>query len=251
MAVPTAVILLLCLFTTPYPRVNAFHIATPPLVDPRLCVIGNGERKKRVTVLDNRALPPRWCKRNLLKMASPMIEEDLNGNASPTDDDDDGGLYPRRETKNTIPSSQDSIKSETVSSTTKLNTSSRRRRQQLPTNWLGEKNYILFTAVLIGLFTGINIALFKTAVEFVREVLYGDGINLQLVSPYLWNSGEEEIRTLSLRLSEVLPISVIPAVGGLIVGLLFRFGGDMPPGLRDAVREGMTKCFISDSALPG
>jgi hypothetical protein len=44
-------------------------------------------------------------------------------------------------------------------------------------------------------------------------------------------------------LSEVLPISVIPAVGGLIVGLLLRFGGDMPPGLRDAVREGMNVSF--------
>lgn len=66
---------------------------------------------------------------------------------------------------------------------------------------------------------------------------------MHLISPYLWNSGfsggEDEIRTISLRLSEVLPISVIPAVGGLIVGLLLRFGGDMPPGLRDAVREGM------------
>lgn len=238
-----AAILHLCLFATSCPRVNAFHnniIVTPPLFYPRVCMIGNGERK-RVTGLNNRALLPR-CKCTQLKMASPMIEEDLKGNAPPADDD--CGQYPTRET-NTSPSSKDPIEPDTVSFTTKGSTSSRRRRQ-LPTNWLGEKNYILFTAVLIGLFTGINIALFKTAVEFVREVLYGDGINLQLVSPYLWNSGREEIRTLSLRLSEVLPISVIPAVGGLIVGLLLRFGGDMPPGLRDAVREGMIECFIPD-----
>jgi len=185
----------------------------------------------------------------MMRMASPMLQEDMNGDASLTDDEQ----YPNRDTVESPTSSQATITSDNKPSTTttKLKSSSR-RRQPLPTNWLGEKNYILFTAVLIGLFTGINIAVFKTAVEFVREVLYGDGINLQLISPYLWGGGGggggsgdggEEIRTLSLRLSEVLPISVIPAVGGLIVGFLLRFGGDMPPGLRDAVREGMNVSF--------
>ena len=161
-------------------------------------------------------------------MASPVIQENLNGDAPSTDGD-------RNLEGGTVKGSQ---------SPTKIKISSR----QLPSNWLGEKNYILFTAVLIGLFTGINIAVFKTAVEFVREVLYGDGINLQLISPYLWNSGEDGIRTISIRFSEVLPISVIPAVGGLFVGILLRFGGDMPPGLRDAVREGMTYCQLFNFA---
>ena len=112
--------------------------------------------------------------------------------------------------------------------------------RQLPTNWLGEKSYILFTAVLIGLCTGINIALFKSAIEFVREVFYGDGIELQArLSPYLYTSmGGMEILTYTLRFSEILPLSAIPAVGGLIVGILLRMGnGDMPPGLRDVVKE--------------
>lgn len=177
-----------------------------------------------------------------MRMASPMLQEDMNGDAPLTDDE------PNRDTVESPSSSRATIPSDNkvLSVATKLKSSSRQRqRQPLPSNWLGEKNYILFTAVLIGLFTGINIAVFKTAVEFVREVLYGDGLNLQLISPYLWGGGDggEEIRTLSLRLSEVLPISVIPAVGGLIVGLLLRFGGDMPPGLRDAVREGMNVSF--------
>lgn len=111
-------------------------------------------------------------------------------------------------------------------------------RQLLPTNWLGEKSYILFTAVLIGLCTGINIALFKSAIEFVREVLYGDGIELQVLSPYLFTNGGKEILTYTLTFSEILPLSAIPAVGGLIVGILLRMGdGDMPPGLRDVVKE--------------
>jgi len=125
---------------------------------------------------------------NMMRMASPMLQEDMNGDASLTDDEQ----YPNGDTVESPTSSQSqaTITSDNKlsSTTTKLKSSSR-RRQPLPTNWLGEKNYILFTAVLIGLFTGINIAVFKTAVEFVREVLYGDGINLQLISPYLWGGG--------------------------------------------------------------
>ncbi|KAL7445760.1 hypothetical protein ACHAXH_008021 [Discostella pseudostelligera] len=184
-----------------------------------------------------------------MRMASPMLQEDMNGDAPLTDDE------PNRDTVESPSSSRATIPSDNkvLSVATKLKSSSRQRqRQPLPSNWLGEKNYILFTAVLIGLFTGINIAVFKTAVEFVREVLYGDGLNLQLISPYLWGGGDggEEIRTLSLRLSEVLPISVIPAVGGLIVGLLLRFGGDMPPGLRDAVREVDLDSIRASNATP-
>ena len=43
----------------------------------------------------------------------------------------------------------------------------------------------------------------------------------------------------SVKASEILPLSAIPVVGGVIVSALLRFGGDMPPGLRDTVREGM------------
>lgn len=115
--------------------------------------------------------------------------------------------------------------------------------RQLPANWLGEKTYILFTAILIGLFTGTNIAVFKTAVEFVREVLYGDGIKLPLINQMLWQSGGKDILTNYIKLSELLPLSTIPVVGGLLVGMLLRFGGEMPPGLRDTVKEGMCFCL--------
>jgi hypothetical protein len=224
-------------------RVNAFQTSYfdqrygfPSFFLSRGCIIGSGKRNSASLSQPTRQISAHY---NCMRMASPMIEENLNGDAPLTNVDQ----YPREETE------ADEVSSSTTTTTRKLKTSSR-RRQQLPTNWLGEKNYILFTAVLIGLFTGINIAVFKTAVEFVREVLYGDGINVHLISPYLWNSGVsggvDEIRTVSLRLSEVLPISVIPAVGGLIVGLLLRFGGDMPPGLRDAVREGM-KTFSAEA----
>ncbi len=233
------IVVAVCLVVAPCPRVDAFQIF--------MCDQGYGfpsslssgyimKSGRKRCALDG--MPPKY---KTMRMASPMVEKDLNGDAPHSED----GQYPRGESGER-PSSRNSITaSDDVSSnTTKLITSSR-RQQHLPINWLGEKNYILFTAVLIGVFTGINIAAFKTAVEFVREVLYGDGVSLQLVSPYIWNSGGvggggEEFRTLSLRPSEVLPISVIPAVGGLIVGLLLRFSGDMPPGLRDAVREGMT-----------
>ena len=107
--------------------------------------------------------------------------------------------------------------------------------QPLPTNWLGEKAYILSTAALIGLATGTNIAVFKTAVEFVREALYGDGIKLPLL---LGSLGGDEVMEFSLTLSEIIPLALIPAVGGLMVGALLRFGGEMPPGLRDTVKEG-------------
>jgi H+/Cl- antiporter ClcA len=135
-------------------------------------------------------------------------------------------------------SSSSSSSSKTTINSNVSSTSSNSNRQLLPTNWLGEKSYILFTSILIGLFTGLNIALFKSAIEFVREVLYGDGIELQVLSPYLFTNGGKEILTYTLTFSEILPLSAIPAVGGLIVGILLRLGdGDMPPGLRDAVKE--------------
>jgi len=45
------------------------------------------------------------------------------------------------------------------------------------------------------------------------------------------------ITTFSIRLSELLPLWATPVLGGLVVGALLRFGGEMPPGLRDTVKE--------------
>mmetsp|Transcript_217 Transcript_217/g.551 ORF Transcript_217/g.551 Transcript_217/m.551 type:complete len:651 (-) Transcript_217:136-2088(-) len=94
--------------------------------------------------------------------------------------------------------------------------------RQLPNNWLGEKTYILFSAVLIGLCTGLNISLFKEAVEFVRSALYGDGSSLP-----------ESFRPIL----EMLPLSAIPVLGAIAVGVILRVGGEFPPGLRDTVKE--------------
>ena len=176
-----------------------------------------------------------WCAltsygrkpRKNMRMKSPSVQEDKNGDALSTDNEN--------VTEENVPSLA-SVPHDASASTSGITT--RKSSRQLPTNWLGEKNYILFTAVLIGLFTGTNIAVFKSAVEFLREVLYGDGIKLQVLSPYLYKSGGEEILTFSMRFSEIIPLSAIPALGGLFVGMLLRFGGDMPPGLRDAVKEG-------------
>lgn len=104
----------------------------------------------------------------------------------------------------------------------------------LPTNWLGERGYILSTAALIGLATGTNIAVFKKAVECVREIMYGDGIEI----PIWLHSAAVDGEHYFLKFSETIPFPLAPAVGGLIVGILLKLGGDMPPGLRDTVTEG-------------
>ncbi|KAL7482673.1 hypothetical protein ACHAW6_008332 [Cyclotella cf. meneghiniana] len=103
----------------------------------------------------------------------------------------------------------------------------------LPTNWLGERGYILSTAALIGLATGTNIAVFKKAVECVREIMYGDGIEI----PTWLHSAAVDGEHYFLKFSETIPFPLAPAVGGLIVGILLKLGGDMPPGLRDTVTE--------------
>ena len=58
------------------------------------------------------------------------------------------------ETTNTVEKEKIST---TASSTSTSGITAARSSRQLPNNWLGEKTYILFTAVLIGLFTGTNI----------------------------------------------------------------------------------------------
>jgi len=183
-----------------------------------------------------------------LQMKPPLIqEEELNGDATSNADE----KQPSIETEvvvTTVVDKEQLSKSTASTSTSGITASTSSR--QLPTNWLGEKTYILFTATLIGLFTGTNIAIFKTVVEFVRRLFYsyqssssftydrtflplgeGSGEGLQL--PLL------EIQTFSMRLAEVLPLWAIPVLGGVAVGAILRFGGDMPPGLRDTVKEGM------------
>ena len=123
-------------------------------------------------------------------------------------------------------------------------------KRQLPSNWLGEKLYILSTAALIGILTGTNIAVFKTAVELVREALYGDGILLPFLNPSLWNElKSEDILTFTLRISEILPLWLIPTVGGVLVGVLLTLG-DIPPGLRDTVKEVDLDSMRATNATP-
>jgi len=155
-----------------------------------------------------------------------LVEEEV---ARDFDVDDDGDLTP-------------------VATSVVITPSSTKR--QLPSNWLGEKLYILSTAALIGIFTGTNIAVFKTAVELVREALYGDGIILPFINPSLWDELRgEEILIFTLRISEILPIWLIPAIGGILVGLLLKFG-EMPPGLRDTVKEVDLDSMRATNATP-
>jgi hypothetical protein len=124
-------------------------------------------------------------------------------------------------------------------------------KRTLPSNWLGEKAYILSTAALIGLTTGTNIAVFKKAVEFVREILYGDGIELPPRIYELFNGAEAAFSDEHvLRLSEIIPVALAPAVGGLLVGVLLKVGGDLPPGLRDTVTEGKSTAWVSYVLFP-
>jgi hypothetical protein len=152
-----------------------------------------------------------------LAMMPPVTQEEVDVNNESTNGDDDDIM-----SSSAIPVE---ISSPPIS------------RRKLPSNWLGEKLYILSTAALIGLLTGSNIACFKTAVEFVREALYGDGVELLRGSDIL------------LRISEMLPLWLIPAVGGILVGLLLSIG-DMPPGLRDTVKEVDLDSIRATNATP-
>lgn len=153
-----------------------------------------------------------------LAMTPPVTQEVVDVNCESTNGDDDDIM-----TASAIP--------------VVIQSSPPITRRQLPSNWLGEKLYILSTAALIGLLTGSNIACFKTAVEFVREALYGDGVELLKGSDILF------------RISEMLPLWLIPAVGGVLVGLLLTIG-DMPPGLRDTVKEVDLDSIRASNATP-
>ena len=91
-----------------------------------------------------------------LEMAPPLIQEDLNGDTIIEGNSEQVPFTP-----------DDGVVVSDASTSTSGFTAAKSSRQ-LPANWFGEKSYILFTATLIGLFTGTNIALFKTSVELVR-----------------------------------------------------------------------------------
>ncbi len=169
--------------------------------------------------------------RLVLQMVSPPIKEDVNGDTNKSYKDVDN-----------LDVTNDPLGKESVSSSAKaasLQPLASPNKRTLPRNWLGEKGYVLSTAALIGLATGTNIAVFKKAVELVREILYGDGIELPAWIDELYiGAGSAFSEEHFLKLSEIIPVALAPAVGGLLVGVLLKVGGDMPPGLRDTVTEG-------------
>eukprot|EP00986_Skeletonema_menzelii_P007860 scaffold3122_cov207-Skeletonema_menzelii.AAC.9 len=175
-----------------------------------------------------------------LAMAPPVAQEELNGGSIIKVTPSEEAVVPDLVVEAELP----------IMATSIILTPSATNRQ-LPSNWLGEKLYILSTAALIGILTGTNIAVFKTAVELVREALYGDGIILPFLNPTLWNELKgEEILTITLRTSETIPIWLIPAFGGILVGLLLKIG-EMPPGLRDTVKEvDLDSMIATNATLP-
>lgn len=167
--------------------------------------------------------------RTVLQMITPQIK-DVNGG---TEKIINGSF--ELEVDLTTASLEDAA---AATSTDRLASQGINAKRTLPSNWLGEKGYILSTAALIGLTTGTNIAVFKKAVECVREILYGDGIEIPSWIYELFG-GAAYADEHFLRLSETIPVALAPAVGGLLVGILLKVGGDLPPGLRDTVTEGM------------
>ncbi|KAK1749056.1 CLC voltage-gated chloride channel [Skeletonema marinoi] len=173
-------------------------------------------------------------------MVPPVTQEELNGGSITRDTPSVEDVAPDLDIEADLAPIPITFVASTPSST----------KRQLPSNWLGEKLYVLSTAALIGILTGTNIAVFKTAVELVREALYGDGVILPFLNPALWNELKgEDILTITLRISETIPIWLIPAFGGILVGLLLTIG-DMPPGLRDTVKEVDLDSMRATNATP-
>lgn len=77
------------------------------------------------------------------------------------------------------------------------------------------ESYVLAQAAAIGVSSGLVVALFKLSVEFVRNFMYG--------APLL--TGQP-----------LIVLALIPAIGGLAVGLL-TLAGDFSPGLKGSVKE--------------
>jgi H+/Cl- antiporter ClcA len=83
-----------------------------------------------------------------------------------------------------------------------------------PTLRFRSSAFYLAEAALVGVATGISVAVFKLSIEFIREVCYNQSF---------------------LYLPAVR--SVVPAVGGVAVGILYWAGrGAFPPGLRGTVQ---------------
>ena len=78
-------------------------------------------------------------------------------------------------------------------------------------NRVRSEAYLLFQAAIIGVLVGAAVALFKFSIEEMRQVAYGFDF------AYVF-----------------LPL--IPALGGLVVGLLM-LPGSFPPGLKGSIRE--------------
>ncbi|CAB9514465.1 Chloride channel protein CLC-e [Seminavis robusta] len=75
--------------------------------------------------------------------------------------------------------------------------------------------YELAQAGTVGSITGLSVAAFKLSIEAVRSLCYEESI---LVSyPSL--------------------VALLPAIGGVVVGLLLLLGGPFPPGLRGTVQQ--------------
>ncbi len=75
-----------------------------------------------------------------------------------------------------------------------------------------DATYIFFASAVVGILSGFAIAMFKLSIECLREVMYGTS------------------------LAEQLPVSLIPAIGGIGVSLLALFG-EFSPGLRGTAKE--------------
>jgi len=85
-----------------------------------------------------------------------------------------------------------------------------------------ERPYLLAISGLVGALTGLNVALFKLSTEYVRDFFYGDGLFDRLPP-----------------VSGTVPLPLIPALGGLSVGVIILLGRgqSFPPGLRGVVSE--------------
>jgi H+/Cl- antiporter ClcA len=86
--------------------------------------------------------------------------------------------------------------------------------EQQNQNFLSE-SHVLTQAAAIGIFSGFVVALFKLSVDFVRRLMYG--------APLL--TGQP-----------LIVLALIPAIGGVAVGLL-TLAGDFSPGLKGSVKE--------------
>lgn len=79
-----------------------------------------------------------------------------------------------------------------------------------------ENAFVLTIASIIGVSAGLNVAVFKTMIEFLSKLIYGGSTSFDGL---------------------FLPPLLQPAVGGFFVGLLVWRYGKFAPGLRGTIRE--------------